>query len=140
MAKLVLISRLAVLVAVALLSIYYVFRQEIRTDLTYAIRLGLHLLLVASVASLFVAPVIEFRARQVYGLVVDSSGHGVVRPQDPIKSLVFPPRLVVLVPGALAVVIGSLWAVLIKDDKLTNVPGMMSGAGAFVCLVGSFGL
>jgi hypothetical protein len=142
MGKLVLASRLITLVVLVLVAIYYAFRQEIRPDLTYYIRLGLHALLIISVAALFVTPIVEFRALQIYGLVASSSSSSQSRVPlvDPMRSLLAVPRVIFLGAGVLLLLVGTAWSLLVNEDKLTHVPGVLSAAGACVCLLGTFGI
>jgi hypothetical protein len=128
MARVVLISRLALAVALVLVAIYYAFRSEIRPSLSFKIRLGVHLLLVAACAALVAAPVVEFRATQIYSLV-NSDVQQQAR-LDPIKQIFRMPRLVGVVPALCLLATGTLWGALVRDEKVTYIPGILAGVGA----------
>jgi hypothetical protein len=140
MSKLVLYSRLGLLVSLVLMAIYYLFRREIRPDMTFTIRVGLHLLVVAFSVAVVLAPVLSHRASQIYSAVITDQQQAAAHNEPLRNKILRMPRVGMLVVGLGVLVTGTVWAAVVDDDFLSNAPGWLSGVGAVLCAVTMLGV
>lgn len=146
MSKLVLYSRLGLLISLVLIAIYYSFRREIRPDMTFTIRVGLHLLVVAFTVTVLLAPVLSHRASQIYSAVITDDQQQQQQKQartqnEPLGNKIFRmPRVGVLVVALGVLATGTVWAAVVEENFLSNAPGWLSGAGAVLCAITMLGV
>jgi hypothetical protein len=133
MGRLNVVSRIALLIALVLMALYYVFRKEIMSSVTYYVRLGVHLMVLVFSVAVMVAPFAEFKAYELYGTLIGGPS-AVAKIKDPASTLLRMPRLGMLIFSGILLLMGTAWASLTKEESVTVVPGMLCGVGAVACL------
>lgn len=140
MSKLVLYSRLGLVLSLVLMAVYYAYRREIRPDMTFGIRLVLHLALVALSAAVIISPVVSYRATQIYSAVITNQQQARAE-NEPLRNKIFRmPRIGLLILALGLLVTGTVWAVIVDESFVSNAPGWLSGSGAVLCAMVMLGV